>query len=176
MAKADEGTFSKANRLHTQFARHRPITDTEFLWLREVGHRDLVCRTEVIRCTHRSAEGLLYSKIPLKALRFMASLNHGCAEFALAELSRRGTQVTPSKVVVTHHAIDQFSKRKLSKWLNDEETGMLAGVGLASWLEMQAQHAFDDGVMDDTGSRYMRDGMMFGISVDNDYIKLTTVI
>lgn len=170
------GEFAKANNLHAQYARHQPITDTEFLWLRDIGHRDLACRTEIIRCTHRSAEGMLYSKIPLRSLRFMAGIKHSCAEFALSELSRRGAQATPSKVIVTHHAIDQFSKRKIGKWLNDEEAGMLAGVGLASWLEMQAKQAFDDGIKDETGSRYMRDGMMFCFSVDNEHIQLTTVI
>lgn len=79
-------------------------------------------------------------------------------------------------MVVGFHAIDQCSKRYLTRWMNDSEGGCLAGIGLASWLANEAKQAYDDGVKDESGGRYVRNGMTFCIGVNRDQLKLQTVI
>lgn len=84
--------------------------------------------------------GELYTRVPLRFLYWMISVDHKNKDIAKAELDRRGS-VTP-ELLVSHHAVDRASLRLLGLWVSSR----LEKEGISSWLHRIAAEALKKGL------------------------------
>lgn len=97
--------------------------------------------------------GELITRVPVGYLRWMVNINHSEAEYARAELARRGTVVP--EIEISGHAIDRASLNCIDLWgerSNQDE-------GLHAWLVRVAQDALKKKPF--KPDRFWRDGIVF---------------
>ena len=81
--------------------------------------------------------GTPITRVPVSYLRWMVNVNHTLADFARAELVRRGSTVPD--IEISPHAIDRASQRCLDVWRQRRH----GKEGLYAWLLRMSQEARD---------------------------------
>ncbi len=110
----------------------------------------------------------LITRVPVSYLKWMINVDHQEADYAKAELERRGT-TTPT-LDVSNHAIDRVSLHSLKTWertRNEDE-------GLASWLHRMAQEALEHN--DTQNGKFIHQGMALVFEMDGEWPVLKTVM
>lgn len=97
------------------------------------------------------------TRVPASYLRWMVNEGHQYADFAEAELKRRGTAVPA--VELTPHALDRASLRLLDVW----QRTRFKKEGLHTWLGRMAERALEN--RDAGDGRYMHMGCIFIFSM-----------
>lgn len=115
-------------------------------------------------------QGELITRVPVSYLKWMVQGRHSDAEWAEAELKRRGTH-TP-KLDVSGHAIDSASLRCRKIWHATRRDG---SEGLHAWLCRVAAEAYEAGGRI-IGDRVEYEGMLFAFDIDGAYPILKTVM
>lgn len=106
--------------------------------------------------------GMLITRVPLHYLKWMVNEGHEHADYARAELSRRGT-VLP-EIELSGHAIDRASIRCRKHW---HETALNPDEGLHAWLLRVSKAAWDFGI--EVADPHSEDG---GRNVTKEYAGL----
>lgn len=112
--------------------------------------------------------GQRITRVPAASLVGMVRARHAEAEYAEAELTRRGTKVP--QVDVSGHAIDRASQACLKHWRRLREDG----EGLYSWLARMTLLALKHGHR--RGDKTAYDGMLFLIDTAGALPALVSVM
>ena len=110
------------------------------------------------------------TRVPVSYLKWMVNARHQYAEYAQAELDRRGT-VTP-EMEISGHAIDRASL--LCRWAWHEMRG--EDEGLHAWLVRMATEALKQGEPGKQDGRYEWRGLSFRFEMDGVWPVLKTVL
>ena len=114
-------------------------------------------------------KGVAITRVPVSYLKWMVGERHTHADYAAAELERRGT-VTP-EIEISGHAIDRASLLCRGTW---HETSN-EGEGIHAWLVRVAQDALKNGEQRKPG-RYEWVGLSFRFEMDGVWPVLLTVL
>jgi hypothetical protein len=108
------------------------------------------------------------TRVPVGYLKWMVNSRHSEADFAAAELARRGT-VTPD-IDISGHAIDRASLNCRDIWhqTRDKEEGLHA------WLVRVSKEALEEG--ERRGDKISHIGMLFAFERDGCWPVLKTVM
>jgi hypothetical protein len=110
------------------------------------------------------------TRVPASHLKWMVSTNHKHADYARAEMDRRGT-ITPD-LEISGHAIDRASLHCLKIWRRDRKPD----EGLHSWLVRVAREAWDLKVPDAAPERRNHKGIRFVFRFESAWPVLLTVV
>ncbi|WP_169334783.1 putative quorum-sensing-regulated virulence factor [Gilvimarinus chinensis] len=114
--------------------------------------------------------GELITRVPVSYLRWMANNGTKMAEYAKAELERRGD--TMPVVELSGHAIDRASLRVRKIW---HETKLSDDEGLYSWLQRMTLEALEKGERLESGKiKYNR--MKFVIEQGEEFPSLLSIM
>lgn len=113
-------------------------------------------------------KGELITRVPVSYLKWMVNERHSAAEYAQAELDRRGT--TTPELDVSGHALDSASLRLLRLW----QARKNADQGLHSWLVALAQDALAKG--EKRVDKIAYGGVLFAFAQDGGWPVLKTVM
>lgn len=89
--------------------------------------------------------GTQIDKLPNSYLRWMITQDFPKEFLECARRKLEESEYNNLHLNVSRHAIDAFSKRFLDIWLNSESKKGNDGIGLASFVAMLAQEAWDNG-------------------------------
>lgn len=112
--------------------------------------------------------GELITRVPVSYLKWMVRERHSLANYAQAELDRRGT-VTP-EIEISGHAIDSASLRIRKVW--HESRG--EDEGLHAWLVRMAEAALREG--EQRGDKIAFGGVLWVFERDGEWPLLKTVM
>lgn len=113
-------------------------------------------------------KGERITRVPVSYLKWMVREKHSIADYAQAELDRRGT-VTPD-IEISGHAIDSASLRIRKIW--HESRG--GDEGLHAWLCRMAKSALEHG--EDRGAKVAYGGVLWVFDQDGEWPLLKTVM
>jgi len=115
-------------------------------------------------------EGERLTRVPLQYLKFLVTSNHEHADYALAEMKRRGTRAPT--LDLTAHAIDRASLKCLSVWVSTRRED----EGIHSWLVRTAEMALKQGVqMKNDANVFVYKGMKFVFIFEGKWPVLKTL-
>lgn len=121
-------------------------------------------------------------KLPLSYLRWMMTQDFPKPWLAFAKKKLEASDFNDMKLSVTRHAIDMFSKRFIHVWIQSEGQKGDEGVGLASFIAMLADEAWEKGEyvrkprhQDDGIVKELR-GMRFVFKANPSFEEYRTVI
>jgi len=110
------------------------------------------------------------TRVPLSYLRWMAASGHEHADYAEAEMQRRGTR--KATIHLTAHAIDRASLKCLSVWIATRQEN----EGIYSWLMRIAEEALKNGKQDSRDKEvYLYKGVRFIFVFDGKLPVLKTL-
>ena len=166
--------FIKSRRFlafKNRIMKGKKVTDTE--WEDIAGNAGTSMPdldTRFIICTHPRVNGQSYTSIRITHLKIITKSNHCSAQFAEAELLRRGHTDLP--IDVSMHAIDGASNRYWKVWIQNRR----AEQGLASWLKEISIQAYIKGVpVNDNSLVREYQGITFSFQVTPKKLKLITI-
>lgn len=125
--------------------------------------------THHVRINYGKHKGELLTRLPLSYLRWMVNENAPMADYAKAELDRRGN--TMPTVELSGHAIDRASLRVRKIWHQTRGKD----EGLYSWLTRMVHEAQERGTKVDEGN-YLYNGMKLSIAQGEEFPTLKTVV
>lgn len=114
-------------------------------------------------------KGELITRMPISYLKWMVNERHQYADYAAAELKRRGT--VTGELDISGHALDQASLRLLGFWQKTKDID----EGLHAWLLKRAAIALAEGERRDKG-KIVHDTIQFVFELDGVWPVLKTVM
>lgn len=131
---------------------------------------DAALNTHGVKINYGKHSGELITRLPVSYIRWMINSGAPMADYARAELDRRGD--TMPTIELTGHAIDNASIRVRKIWhdtkLNDTE-------GMYSWLMRVTADAIKNGEVLESGKiKYL--GMKFVVEQGEEFPVLKTIM
>ena len=103
--------------------------------------------------------GVPVDKLPNSYLRWLITQNFSKDILEVAKRKLEDSDYNDLFLSVSRHAIDMFSKRFLSVWVESESSKGEKMDGLATFIAKRAQEAWDKGT-DISKHRYQKDGVV----------------
>lgn len=126
--------------------------------------------THGVTISYGKHNGELITRLPVSYIRWMINSNAPMAEYARAELERRGD--TMPTIELSGHAIDNASIRVRKIW---HETKLSGDEGIYSWLMRVTTEAISRGEKLESGKiRYL--GMKFVVEQGEEFPVLKTIM
>lgn len=111
------------------------------------------------------------TRIPLSYLKWMVNERHSLADYAQAELGRRGVSLEGQGLDISGHAIDGASLRVRDTWHKTRGPD----EGLHAWLLRLGQEALEKGTESEPGKRTWQ-GVVFVFETSGVWPVLKTVM